>query len=262
MFEHGGVNATPARALDGAARGDELARLRDRIERIERTTRIGSDARVLPAPSRIAELLPGGGLRVGSAYALGRSMPLLSTLLAAPSSTGTWCAVVGMPEFGVEHAIETGIDLDRLVLVPHPGERWLGVAAALAEVMGVVALRPGGRVRDSEAARLAARLRERETVLLAQGDWPGAEASIAVESIEWSGLGAGHGYLDRGEATVVVAARRAMGARRARILLAGQPVVEDPGAVGRLETNRSATSPGSRRPSAASADDAALRAVG
>lgn len=197
--------------LDGPVdgRADELARLRGRIERIERTTRTGSDARVIPAPAGIAALLPGGGLRTGAVYALGPSMPLVPALLAGPTSAGTWGAVVGMPEFGIAHAIETGVDLDRLVLIPHPGERWLAVVAALAEVVGVVAVRPAGRVRETDAARLAARLRERETVLLAQGDWPGAEASIAVESIEWSGLGAGHGYLDRGRMTVSVRTRRA-----------------------------------------------------
>jgi len=87
--------------------------------------------------------------------------------------------------------------------------------------MGVVAVRPGGRVRDTEAARLAARLRERESVLLAEGPWPQAEAELRVEATAWSGLGEGHGYLERCEATVVVDARHAGGLRRTRILLTG-----------------------------------------
>ncbi|MBO9577310.1 MAG: hypothetical protein J7480_00895 [Microbacteriaceae bacterium] len=208
------MNALAARTpLEDSSGGettrvDELARLRERIARIERTTRTGSDVRLLPAPAGIADAL-GGGLKAGAAYALDRSMPLLAAMLAGPSRAGTWCAVVGMPELGIEHALEAGIDPERLVLVPHPGERWLGVTAALAEVIGVIALRPGGRVRDGEAVRLAARLRERETVLLAQGDWPGAEAAIAVESMTWTGLGDGHGYLDRGRMTVSVRSRRA-----------------------------------------------------
>ncbi len=218
MFEYVGMPA--ALAARPAPSADELARLRTQIERIERTTRIGSDAPVIPAPTGIAELLPGGGLRTGMTYALGRSMPLLTALLAAPSAAGAWCAVVGMPEFGIEAAREAGVDLARLVLIPRPGERWLGVVAAVAEVVGVVAVRPGGTVRDGDAARLAARIRERETVLLAQGAWPGAEAVLDVEGMEWSGLGAGHGYLDRGTATVVVGTRRGTGPRRGRIVLA------------------------------------------
>jgi len=243
---------------------DQLAQLRARIERIERTTRIGSDAPVLPVSPEIARLLPGNGLRTGAAYALDRSMPLMTQLLAAPSQAGIWCAVVGMPEFGIEAAQEAGVDLDRLALVPHPGERWLGVAAAVAEVMGVVALRPGGRVRDQEAARLAARLRERGTVLLVQGAWPQAEATIGVEELRWSGLGIGHGHLGGLEATVVVESRRATGTRRGRVVLAGQPVVEELGAAGRLETTESESALVSRRPvmPGSSTSENELRAVG
>ena len=36
-------------------------------------------------------------------------------LLVGPSQAGSWCAVIGMPEFGVEAAEGMGIDLDRLV---------------------------------------------------------------------------------------------------------------------------------------------------
>ncbi len=204
-----------------APSADAVARLRERIERIERTTRIGSEAPTFPAPPPLARLLPGGGLRTGVAYALGPSMPLLLSMLAPPSAAGAWCAVVGMPELGVEAAADAGIDLDRLVLIPRPGARWLGVVAAVAEVVGLVALRPGGRIGDGEAARLAARLRERETVLLAQGAWPGAEATIAADRAEWSGLGDGFGYLEGGEAVVTVESRRTSGARGMRFALAG-----------------------------------------
>lgn len=183
---------------------DELARLRARIARIERRTRIGSDARALPAPAGLAERLPGGGILTGAAYALDGSMPLLTALLAEPSRIGVWCAVVGMPEFGVEHAAASGVDLERLVLVPHPGDRWLGVVAALVDAVGVVAVRPGGRAGDARAARLAARLRERQSTLLVEGAWPGVAASLAVTETTWSGLGAGHGFLDRVRMTVAI----------------------------------------------------------
>lgn len=202
---------------------EEVARLRARIERIERTNRVGSDAPVLPAPAAIAGLLPGGGLRTGSVYALDRSMPLLLALLGEPSRAGTWCAAIGVPELGVEAARAAGAELERLVLIPRPAERWLSVVATVAEVMGLVAVRPGGRVRDQDAARLAARLRERGTVLLVQGAWPQAEARIEVGELRWSGLGDGHGHLQRLEATLGVSPRQAAGTHRDRVLLLGEP---------------------------------------
>ncbi len=82
-------------------------------------------------------------------------------------------------------------------------------------------------------------------MLLVQGAWPGAEATIAAESPAWSGLGSGYGYLDRGEATIAVTPRRGSGTRRGRIVLAGggtwwsggaTPTIEDPDAAGHLET--------------------------
>lgn len=205
----------------------EVARLRARIEQAERVGRVGRSGRiaasapVLPAPPAIARLLPDRGLRVGGAYALDRSGALLTALLAAPSAAGAWCAVVGIPEFGVEAARDAGVDLARLAVVPDPGDRWLAVVGALAEAIGVVAVRPAGRIGDAEAARLAARLRERQTVLLVQGTWPLVEARLGIERREWSGIGDGHGLLEQCRAGVVVASRRSGALRRGTIVLAG-----------------------------------------
>src|SRR5687767_13554571 len=156
---------------------------------------------VLPA---LAALLPGGGLRAGSAYSIAPSASLLSALLAAASQAGCWCGVVGVPQFGAEAAERLGVDLARLVLIPEPGARWLAVTATIAEVLPVVAVRPGGRASDGDVSRLAARLRDRGAVLLVQGPWAQAEASIGVADAEWTGLGDGHGYLAGRELTVTV----------------------------------------------------------
>lgn len=181
------------------------------------------DAPVLPTHPAFTSLLPGGGLRSGSAYALASSMSLLLALMARPSQDGAWCGVVGMPELGAEAAERYGLDLDRLVFIPDPGPRWLAVTATIAEVLPVVAVRPpagsaAGR-GGAETTRLAARLRDRGTVLLVQGAWPQAEAVIDVADPQWSGMGQGHGYLAGRELTVSVVSKRAPGARRARMLL-------------------------------------------
>lgn len=212
----------------------EVAQLRARIEQVERLGRIGRSGRIaaaapiLPVDPAIARLLPDRGLRAGGAYALGRSGALLTTMLAAPSAAGIWCAVVGIPEFGVEAAQDAGINLARIAFVPDPGDRWIAVVGALAEAIGVVAVRPSGRIGDAEAARLAARLRERHAVLLVQGTWPLAEARLDIDHREWSGLGVGHGLLERCTAGVAVASRRSGALRRGRIVLAGAPDAREP----------------------------------
>ncbi len=165
----------------------------------------------------LAGLLPDGGLRPGAAYQV-TGGALLLALLAEPSSAGAWCSVVGMPEFGAEAARNAGIALERLALVPEPGQRWLSVVAALAEVMGVVAVRPPARIGPADANRLAARLRERGCVLLACGEWPRVEASLSLGRGRWSGLGDGHGYLTGREVEVTARTRHGL-TRTARLVL-------------------------------------------
>jgi hypothetical protein len=198
--------------------GGEVLRLKAQLERVQGRR---LDAPMLPTHPAFASLLPGGGLRPGAAYSLGSSASLLLALMARPSQDGSWCAVVGMPELGAEAAESLGVDLARLVFVPDPGPRWLAVTATIAEVAPVVAVRPPTRVADGQVARLAARLRDRGTVLLVQGAWPQAEATLDVGDPQWSGVGRGHGYLAGREVTVTAASRRWPRARRERMLLPG-----------------------------------------
>jgi hypothetical protein len=199
-----------------------------------------AEARVRPAgypvPPALAGLLPDRGLHPGAAYSLGSAGALLLALLAEPSAEGHWCGVVGIPEFGTEAAQRAGVNLDRLVLVPEPADQWLGVVAALSEVLPVLAIRPPGRVREVDAARLASRLRDRGSVLLVHGDWPRAEARLELADPHWAGLGAGIGHLGAREVLVRGFSRRWAGERVDRLLLpdgagrlaVARPVVEEP----------------------------------
>lgn len=200
------------RVAEPASRDLLLRQLRAKAQ-----PRIQQVVEVHPA---LAGLLPDGGLRPGCAYQVSGGALLLA-LLAEPSAAGAWCAVVGMPEFGTEAARSAGIALERLALVPRPGQRWLSVLAALAEVMGVVAVRPPAGVHPAEAGRLAARLRERGCVLIACGEWPRAEASLALDRGQWFGLGEGHGYLGGREVEVTARTRHGL-TRRARLVLPDQ----------------------------------------
>jgi hypothetical protein len=148
-------------------------------------------------------------LRTGGAYRVD-STSLALALLAPPSRSGGWTALVGVDDLGVEAAAEAGLDLDRTVVVPAPGEHWLEVTAALVDVLPMVLLRPPARVGERTAGRLGARLRKRSATLLAQGPWPGCEARLSIAGARWTGLdeGAddGHGRLRARE--VLVACRR------------------------------------------------------
>lgn len=208
---------------------DTVQNLRAQLERVQGRR---LDAPVLPVPQVLADLLPGGGLRPGSSYSLGRSMSLLFSLLAGPSRDGGWCGVVGMPGLGAEAARAAGVDLSRLVLIPEPGERWLAVTATIADVLPVVAVRPPARAKDGEISRLAGRMRERGAVLLVQGPWPQTEAMIDIDDPSWSGLGEGSGILSGRELTVTVTSRRFPSPRSGRIMLpdAGGAVSDLPGA--------------------------------
>lgn len=176
------------------------------------------DVPVLPAHPTLARLLPSQGLAVGASYQVGGSMQLLFSLLSAPTRAGSWCAVVGMPEFGVEAAEHAGVDLDRVVMVPRPDTRWFTVTATLADAFPLVVVRPGARIGARDMSRLAARLRERGAVLLVQGPWPQADAVIDVTASQFSGLGEGDGYLARHVLTVSVSSRRMPMARTGEIV--------------------------------------------
>jgi len=195
---------------------DVVARLRATVDALEGRAR----RRVYPVAEAFAPLLPDGGLRAGAAYGVSAGALLLA-LLAGPSQDGSWCGVIGMPELGVEAAALAGVSLDRLVLVPQPGSRWLAVTAALADVVPVVAVRPSGVVTQADAAKLAGRMRDKDAVLLVDGAWPGAEASMSLDEPQWSGVGDGWGYLAGRTATVRVASKRYARVRSAHVVLPG-----------------------------------------
>lgn len=189
----------------------QVHELQTRIRQMQATK---LDARRLETHPALAPLLPGGALKAGAAYTVHGSTTLLMAMLAGPSAAGAWCGVVGMPDFGAEAAGRFGIDLERLVLVPHPGPQWLTVTAAMADVLGVIAVAPPERPANGDVARLSARLRQRESTLLVAGDWPQPEAALTVVRSGWDGLGAGAGYLSSRRVTVEAAPRGGAGPRR------------------------------------------------
>ena len=188
--------------VDSPARGGTASELHELQGRIARMQGTRLDTRALPTAPELSRLLPGGALQAGGSYSVLGSTSLAMSLMAGPSAAGTWCAAIGLPTFGVEAAAAAGIDLERLVLVPRPGRHWLTVTAAMADVAGVLVTAAPDRITPSDAARLAARLRQREAVLIVLGAWPQSDATLRVTESSWSGVGDGHGHLRNRRITV------------------------------------------------------------
>ncbi len=177
-----------------------------------------ADQRGLGVVDALGALFPGGGLRRGSTVTVDGTAPgsgatsLLLSLLAGPSGEGAWCAVVGLPELGLAAAAEIGIRLFRLALVPTPGPSWPTVSAALLDACDLVAVRPPVRVRPMEARRLAARTRERGSVLVVIPGraWPEVpDVRLCALGGQCQGLGAGHGHVQGRWLEVEATGRRA-----------------------------------------------------
>lgn len=170
---------------------------------------LGAPDRMLPVIHELRPLLPGGGLRRGSTVATSGATSLVIGLLAAASRAGSWCAVVGLPTFGAAAAAEAGVELSRLALVPYPGPDWSAVVAALLDGVDVVVTAPPGPVAASLTGRLAARARQRGSVLVGCGQWPGADVSLTSTGSEWDGLDGGRGRLRKRQLTVTAQGRGA-----------------------------------------------------
>lgn len=183
-----------------------------------------ADQRALPVHDALLPLLP-GGLQRGCSVQIAAGVPaatsLALALLVAPSVADSWVAVIGLPSLGLAAADGLGVDLRRLVLVvpPPPGE-WATVLATMLTAFEVVAVRPPAPVAPADARRLAARARERGSVLVRLGParwWPeAADVSLAVTAATWTWAGdrrrddgAARGHLQARRVTVEATGRRA-----------------------------------------------------
>ena len=181
----------------------------------------------------LAPLLPEGGIRRGTAVAVGGhgSMTLAVALAAGASRRGSWVAAVGMADLGVSALAERGIDLDRWALVDLPaGGRDRSIAA---DVLGVavsgfdlVLLGPAIRVAGATARRLQARMRDHGTSLIcALGGAPAdtvaglqPEVRLMIKKTLWTGIDNGHGRLLARRAEVTAQGRGAA-SRLCRMLM-------------------------------------------
>ena len=163
----------------------------------------GQDPRVLPVHPRLASLLPDGGLRTGTTVVVQGSTSLLLALLAEASRDGAWTVLVGYPAAGMAAAADAGCDLTRTLVVPLPAGSGVdapAVLAALIDGMDVVVVGPEVALLEQDHRRLAARARERGTVVVAAAGndrWAGAHVVLEATAGNWAGADQGAGWLRR-----------------------------------------------------------------
>ncbi|HVB07062.1 MAG TPA: hypothetical protein VNF07_12525 [Acidimicrobiales bacterium] len=202
--------------------------------------------RFVPLLPPLAALLALPGLQRGSTVLIENSpfpgsTALALALLAAASSEGLWCAVLGLPELGLAAAAELGVCLERLVLVPDAGGREAMFLGTLLEGCDVVCATLQRPLPSLEARRLTARARERRGVLLllprrrkrrSAPSWPeGCDLTLTVTGGSFVGLGAGEGRLAARRLEVAARRRRGGAARSGALWLPaadGRIVFEEP----------------------------------
>ncbi|GAA3842266.1 hypothetical protein GCM10022243_05820 [Saccharothrix violaceirubra] len=171
--------------------------------------------RVLPVRGELAGLLPWGGLRRGSTVSVRASASLLLTLIAAATAEGSWAVVAGLPRCGALAAVEVGVAVHRLALVPRPGRDRGEVdrtVAALLDGFDIVAV--ATPVSAASARKLSNRARVRKAVLVPFGlDWPGADVELTPSFGPWNGLSPDGGTPLRTRTLTVHATGRGAAAR-------------------------------------------------
>jgi hypothetical protein len=157
----------------------------------------------------LAALVPGGAVERGCVLRVSGEPGAGSTtvafeLAAAFTAIGEWAAAVDLEHsLGLLAAQEAGVALERFAVVRRvPPTRWATVVAALLDGVSLVLAEVPRGVSVGDARRLAARARERESVLVAyegRVSWPAeVRYSVHAEGSRWVGSGpdAGH-FTDR-----------------------------------------------------------------
>jgi len=164
----------------------------------------------------LAPLFPNGALQRGSMIQVTGSggTAVALAVAAGASRAGSWVGFVGAEVIGWAAAEQLGVDPRRsLVVTDVPVGSWANVTAALIDAVDVVVAAPTHGVRPADARRLAARARERGSVMIVvepRVAWPvDADVALSATNSTWQGLERGHGRLIARRMTIESVGRRA-----------------------------------------------------
>ena len=152
----------------------------------------------VPVAPALAGLLPSGGLERGYIYGCtgDASLSLLFALLATPTTLGSWCALVNMPNAGLMSAHEHGVALQRVLCVAAPrSSQVLSLAlGALVDGIDLVAV-SAPACSPADARRIATRAKAQGAVVFVLGN-PGGfviDASFHASTTHWQFTTHAHG---------------------------------------------------------------------
>jgi hypothetical protein len=145
-----------------------------------------------------------------------RALALASS--ARATATGSWLAVVGVADLGVEAAVEFGIDLSRLVVVDAEcgdHRRWVDLVGAAADGCELIITTTPPRLSERALRWVRQRVRSRGAVVLvlaehdrAERDHYGADLGLDTRTSAWAGIEHGAGVLRARRVEVAITGRR------------------------------------------------------
>lgn len=126
----------------------------------------------LVVPDAVASLLPTRGLERGAVYRVSGDahLSLLYALVSVATATGSWLALVNLPQVGFLSMHESGVALHRTVCVDvGDHSAWVNTVGALVDGFDIVAVSPA-RCSVSDARRIVARAKAQSSVVVIVGD--------------------------------------------------------------------------------------------
>ena len=157
--------------------------------------------RTFPVVDELSVLFADRGIRRGSTIGVAgnAAVSLAVALRVGISRSGGWVVAVGLPSVGSLAASELGAELSRWAFVDRPGNQAGDVVHALVASVDLVLVGPGIKLRADHGRKIVARMRERETSVVAIGSshpfGSRADINLRITRTTWTGIGSGRGRL-------------------------------------------------------------------